>query len=119
MPYRSRRPCASYGCPESVAPPATRCPAHASAPVRVTRIAGRQLQALRRDLFRSQPLCAECVRQGRVTLATERDHVVPLADGGRDEPSNTQGLCKPCHAAKSAREASQRALAWGGYVRGV
>jgi len=29
---------------------------------------------------------------------------VPLAAGGTDERENLQGLCKPCHSAKTARE---------------
>jgi len=37
------------------------------------------------------------------------DHIVPLEQGGADEDSNKQTLCQPCHDAKTAREAAQRA----------
>ena len=32
------------------------------------------------------------------------DHVVPLREGGLDEESNMQCLCRPCHAKKSEQE---------------
>lgn len=56
--------------------------------------------------------CAEC---GRRPEAHERvkfdvDHRVPLADGGEHALSNLQLLCNdPCHKAKTAREAGERA----------
>lgn len=59
---------------------------------------------MRSVLFASNPLCAECERLGRVTLATQRDHVIPLAEGGADDDSNTQGLCFDCHEGKSLAE---------------
>ncbi len=62
---------------------------------------------MRAALFTSQPLCVECRAQGRVTLATQRDHIVSLEEGGADDDSNVQGLCQPCHDAKSKAE-SQR-----------
>lgn len=67
-------------------------------------IIGRALQRARAELFERDPLCAECKRQGRVTLATLRDHVKPLAEGGLDVLGNTQGLCDACHTAKTQSE---------------
>jgi 5-methylcytosine-specific restriction protein A len=87
-----------------------RCEAHPkkawvkAAPVK--RITGRRLQAMRAALFARQPLCAECARQGRVRASTQRDHVVPLSEGGADDETNEQGLCDACHAEKSQREAA-------------
>jgi 5-methylcytosine-specific restriction enzyme A len=52
------------------------------------------------------PLCVPCAAAGRLALATVVDHVVPHHGDQRlfwDE-SNWQGLCKPCHDAKTARE---------------
>ena len=49
--------------------------------------------------------CANCGCVGPL----ETDHVVPLHRGGKDEWSNLQSLCKDCHAAKTAREAGDRA----------
>lgn len=45
--------------------------------------------------------------------ALEVDHVVPLADGGSDNFSNLQVLCKPCHTAKTTAEQAARRLPRG------
>lgn len=63
---------------------------------------------LRARLLSERPLCVACERQGRVAAATELDHVVPLWAGGTDDEHNLQGLCRACHAEKSADEAAQR-----------
>ncbi len=68
------------------------------------RITGRKLQRLRTELFTAKPLCAECERHGRVRLASERDHITPLYEGGADVADNVQGLCVECHEAKSLQE---------------
>lgn len=59
---------------------------------------------MRASLFSSNPLCVECSKQGRTTLAIHRDHITPLAEGGLDDASNVQGLCEECHEVKSAAE---------------
>ena len=52
------------------------------------------------------PLCVPCQAAGRVVSAMVVDHVVPH----RGDPvlfwdeANWQGLCKPCHDVKTARE---------------
>jgi len=73
-----------------------------------TRIRGNSLIAIKRDHFKARPLCAECERQGRVTLATVLDHIAPLWAGGHESAANRQGLCVPCHDAKTAIEATER-----------
>ena len=40
--------------------------------------------------YADNPLCVECAKRGRVTVATIRDHIIPLAEGGEDVPENTQ-----------------------------
>lgn len=59
---------------------------------------------MRAALFSRDPLCAECRRLGFVRLATQRDHVVPLEEGGADDETNEQGLCDEHHDAKSLAE---------------
>lgn len=66
-----------------------------------------QLRA--RILQRDCGLCQPCMRAGRVTLATEVDHVVPRSDGGTDGEANLQSICAECHAAKSAIERARSA----------
>lgn len=69
------------------------------------RVTGRRLQQMRAAMFAADPLCAECKRHGRVTLATVRDHIKPLAEGGADSDDNAQGLCLDCHDEKTLAEA--------------
>lgn len=79
------------------------------------RIRGTTLQRLRRQLFEREPLCRLCAALGRVTVATIRDHVVPLSEGGSDTEGNVQPLCQTCSDAKTRAE-SRRGVErhWGG-----
>jgi 5-methylcytosine-specific restriction protein A len=110
MPKSAPRPCGVNGCRTLVHDGGSRCAAHPreswTKVKPVKRITGRRLQAMRAALFTRAPLCAECQRQNRIALATQRDHIIPLAEGGLDDETNEQGLCDECHDAKSKREAS-------------
>lgn len=55
-------------------------------------------------LARDKYLCQACLRQGRAERASDVDHIKPKAEGGGDEDSNLESLCKPCHKLKSDRE---------------
>jgi hypothetical protein len=57
-------------------------------------------RVMQRDLY----LCQTCQRKGRVTLATEVDHILPTAHGGTDRPDNLEAICKRCHGIKTALE---------------
>jgi 5-methylcytosine-specific restriction protein A len=47
-----------------------------------------------------------CQMCHRVTIEGEVDHIVPISQGGTDDPSNLQWLCiEPCHREKTQREA--------------
>lgn len=59
-------------------------------------------QAMERDAY----LCQPCAKEGKVTPATECDHVTPKAQGGKDVLRNLQAICRPCHQAKTQREAN-------------
>ena len=109
MPGHPARTCTHVGCNALSRDGTGRCPAHpreqwAKKPEAPKRITGRRLQAMRAALFQEQPLCVLCKDAGRITPATERDHVVPLAEGGQDVDGNVQALCHPCHEAKSKAE---------------
>ena len=71
------------------------------------RVRGRRLQAMRAALFTSEPLCRACKQQGRVTAATIRDHIKPLAEGGTDDDDNIQPLCDDCNDRKTAGESAR------------
>ena len=121
MPKAAPKPCNYPGCGVLVRDGTSRCSKHqreawAKPPTAAKRVTGRRLQVMRESLFSSNPLCVECERLGRVMLATQRDHITPLAEGGTDDDSNVQGLCHACHEAKSMAESqrgTQRAR-WGG-----
>jgi 5-methylcytosine-specific restriction protein A len=83
------------------------------------RTRGRKLQRQRARLFREQPLCVVCLAKGRVTPATERDHIIPLSQGGTDTDDNVQALCSACHKAKSQSEMNREGLAPGCDVNGL
>lgn len=68
------------------------------------RIRGRGLQQIRERHFRLHPLCVRCEAEGKVTVATELDHIVALCNGGRDVESNRQGLCSDHHQEKTAAD---------------
>lgn len=68
---------------------------------RTERIRGRDLQRLRSYWFQAKPLCVTCERAGRVSWATELDHILPLHKGGTNDGANLQGLCAECHAEKT------------------
>jgi 5-methylcytosine-specific restriction protein A len=73
------------------------------------RIRGNSLYAIRRKHFTQHPLCVTCEAEGRTSLATELDHIIPLWEGGHESEANRQGLCTECHKAKTAEEATRRA----------
>jgi len=58
----------------------------------------------RKRWLAKHPLCVHCEWEGRVTLGTVLDHIVPLSQGGKDDDSNLQTLCDSHHDAKSKRE---------------
>lgn len=41
------------------------------------------------------------------TIATEVDHIIPVFEGGTDDPHNLQAICSPCHRMKTNQEASR------------
>lgn len=66
---------------------------------------GRHWERLRQQaMTRDKRLCQPCLRAGRVTPATEVDHVMPKAKGGTDDMANLAAICHKCHAEKTIRE---------------
>jgi len=88
---------------------------------RSERRTGRWLVEFRRRYLSEHPLCARCEAKGRVKLATQLDHRIAMANGGKDfdeDPGNAQGLCEGCHVDKTAEDLCQikriaRHESWG------
>jgi 5-methylcytosine-specific restriction protein A len=68
------------------------------------RIRGRTLQRIRAVHLNENPLCVICLAKGIVKEATEVDHILALTNGGQDVEDNRQGLCGPCHEAKTVED---------------
>jgi 5-methylcytosine-specific restriction protein A len=53
----------------------------------------------------TEPLCRECRAAGRVTPATEVDHIRAVKEGGAPfDVENLQPLCLACHSRKTMQE---------------
>ena len=70
---------------------------------------GAEHRRIRTQLLQEEPLCQECKRKGRVTVATIADHIVPLSKGGKTERSNYQALCRECSDRKTLKDAGASA----------
>ena len=106
---RAPKPCAR--CTRTVRPGRTYCDAcqpvhtwtsHPSANARtLTREDRRRFRAA---VLAREPRCRRCGAR-----ATEADHIVPVSRGGTNDPeANGQGLCRPCHDAKTRAEGRDR-----------
>lgn len=118
---RKLRPCLTERCPILVE--SGRCDAHGGpgkpwtpkpAKVHATpRLRGRANQERRAALFAREPLCRECAKQGKVTVATIRDHIIPLAEGGSEGTiENEQPLCQACSDIKTQAESARGVKRW-------
>jgi 5-methylcytosine-specific restriction enzyme A len=74
----------------------------------IERLRGRAGVRRRQAWLRQHPLCERCKAKGYVREATVPDHVVALANGGRDTWDNLQSLCDECHAEKTAEDLGYR-----------
>lgn len=113
MPSKPKRLCAVDGCPNIINVGETYCAEH----LKLKRKLGdrrrgnaagrgydRNWQRLRKLVLHSEPLCRECKRNGKLTAATEVDHIVPLTASGTNDWENLQPLCHECHSRKTAAE---------------
>ncbi|UXC18549.1 HNH endonuclease [Comamonas squillarum] len=73
------------------------------------RTRGRKWMTKRERWLQANPLCCDCQAEGTVTAGQEVDHIIPLWQGGADDESNYATRCIPHHAAKTKREAAERA----------
>lgn len=70
---------------------------------------GYKWQKLRKIILqRDAYLCQECLRNKKLTIATDVDHIKPKSAGGTDCESNLQSLCKSCHKIKTFIESGNK-----------
>jgi 5-methylcytosine-specific restriction enzyme A len=111
---RTLRPCKHLGCPKLTA--ATMCDEHAKAVPKPKawsstttsahdRGYGARWRELRRVVLSRDPSCMLCQAQP----STQVDHLVAKAHGGTDDMTNLRGVCKPCHARKTAQDSASGA----------
>ena len=110
MPYKPKRPCNYPGCPELTHE--GYCKKHKPQAVREYNRYARSEDSkkfynstawrrLAKAQLKREPLCSECMRNGRVCPAEIADHIKPIADGGaRLDFDNLQSLCRACHNKK-------------------
>lgn len=117
MPVSAPRPCKSAGCRLLVTDGSSWCADHK--PKRNDhgsfgkRKTGRQgVKDRERIKRRDQGLCQMCLKEGKLKVGTEVDHIISLAQGGEDDDENKWLLCTGCHHAKTASE--RRAAGRGG-----
>lgn len=115
MARRPRKACAKPGCPELVDAGVTYCDRHRRQRYKREdeqrgtahqRGYTRAWAKARKRYLAANPICVECDKEGRLTPATEVDHIEPHK-GDRDlfwDESNWQSLCKSHHSSKTARE---------------
>jgi len=122
MPVKAKRACLEPGC-LGYAERIGRCTAHA-APILARRQHGkdrsgeagrgwyftRRWQSMRAAVLRAEPLCRSCVAAGRITAATDVDHVQAHRGDARRfwDVRNLQPLCAGCHYRKTAIERLER-----------
>ena len=65
-----------------------------------------RLAVLKRDHHLCQ--CRHCRADGRITVATEVDHVIPKEKGGTDSMGNLQAISAECHRRKTMEDSGLR-----------
>lgn len=109
MPHKPLHPCKHPGCRNLTSE--TYCDLHRPAPRDSREPSSKRGYNNRwrresRRFLAAHPACAQCRREGRVTPATEVDHIIPYKGDGKLfwDQGNWQALCKSCHSKKTARE---------------
>jgi len=74
----------------------------------VERARGRKGMAQRLRRLQAEPLCRDCMAEGKVTASTVPDHIIPLVKGGTDEDTNIRCLCAAHHRKRTAEQLGHR-----------
>ena len=106
MPRKPKKPCAYQGCPKLTE--GRYCDAHKKLEDKMydqyrrprdhKDRYGYQWRKIRKRFLDTNPFCEMCVKEEKLTLATEVHHVLPLSHGGNNDRDNLMALCKSCHS---------------------
>jgi len=115
MPWKSKTPCRYPGCANLVQSGGY-CDTHKKQMHREYNAhnrdsfsksfyGSRRWREMARVQLQREPMCAECAKVGRATLARIADHIHPIRDGGaKFDFANLQSLCRACHNRKTLRD---------------
>lgn len=106
MPCKLKKPCKYPGCPKLTSE--TYCDYHKK---RVSKDYennyrdqavhrqryGVAWQKIRKMFVAKNPFCEECLKNNKFVPVQEVHHKIPLSQGGTNDFSNLQSLCKTCH----------------------
>ena len=122
MPTRSKSLCRKPGCVRSISSPGF-CEKHLNTSDGWSHTNRASSSARGYDwkwrktrdsiMERDSGLCQHCLEQGLLIPAAEVDHIVSRANGGNDDSTNLQAICRSCHSKKTNREKSSSSR--GGY----
>lgn len=133
MTMRPLRPCIYPGCRAYASAGGCYCDAH-QARMNEQRAARNKMRPTstqmgynsrwaqaRKAFITAHPLCAECLKKGKYTPATDVDHIVPHK-GNKIlfwNRNNWQSLCHSCHSRKTAKEDGGygNKNPWGGFEK--
>lgn len=105
MPYKHKHPCGVPGCPNLT--DGQYCEEHALEQRRkydryerdpdVHKTYGRGWTRIRNRYMVEHPYCEQCYAEGRMVMATECHHIIPVNRGGTHDTANLKALCQSCH----------------------
>ena len=111
MPYKPNKPCAHPGCSALVPANSKYCEKHKPLHLEEIRSAtsrgyGSKWQKARKQFLAANPLCVECLKEGRYTKATDVDHIVPHRGDQKLfwDRGNWQALCHRHHSIKTGTQ---------------
>ena len=105
MPKYPKRPCSYPGCPNLT--DGQYCEEHRTKARRqydkyerspdVHKKYGHAWRLISDKYMLEHPYCEQCFKYGRMILADECHHIIPVNHGGTNEPENLMALCRSCH----------------------
>lgn len=107
MPYSPRRGCAYGNCPNRAVPGSQYCEEHKkltdkqyndySRRPEIKKKYRNHWRKIRERYYSMHPYCEQCFKEGKMVLADEVHHIIPVSRGGTHEASNLMSLCRSCH----------------------